>query len=381
MSITIVERSPSPRINGQSIDIRGPAVDIIKKMNLEEAIRSRYTTEEGTVFLNPSGKTVAEFPAGDIFTADYEILRADLSELFLRATESLRNIQYIYGDYIQALEQTEKNINVTLNKGSKETYDLVVAADGGLSKTRSMILDDHVTQGSYNFLGQYLAYFTIPSQANEPKTWNWYNTQKGLCIMTRPHRNPGTKGAYLCITMPARGERQLAIEDALDKGSDEAKKRILHKYFDNAGWQAEQVLDGLDKSTDFYMSRAAQVKLPKWTSGRACVLGDAAHATFGVGTTLAIEGAYLLAGELSKIQNSEDIPQALVSFEDVFRPLYGKMEDPPSWFPQAAFPQTGWGLWLRNTFLWFVSTTKIYKLSGPPSEEKQNLPQYAWVDL
>ena len=350
-------------------------------MNLEEAIRSRYTTEEGTVFLDSSGKTFAEFPAGDIFTADYEILRADLSELFLRATESLRKIEYIYGDYIQALEQTEKNINVNFNKGSRETYDLVVAADGGLSKTRSMILDEHVTKGSYNFLGQYLAYFTIPSQANEPKMWNWYNTQKGLCIMTRPHRDPGTKGAYMCITMPTRGEREPAIEDALDKGSDEAKKRILHDYFDNAGWQANQVLEGLDSSKDFYMSRAAQVKLPKWTNGRACVLGDAAHATFGVGTTLAIEGAYLLAGELSKIQSSEDVQQALESFENVFRPLYGKMEDPRSWFPQAAFPQTGWGLWLRNSILWFVSTTKIYKLSGPPSEMKYNLPQYAWVDV
>lgn len=95
-------QSPSPRVNGQSIDIRGPAIDIIKKTNLEEAIRSRYTTEEGTVFLNASGKTFAEFPAGDIFTADYEILRADLSELFLRATEILRNIQYIYSDYVQA---------------------------------------------------------------------------------------------------------------------------------------------------------------------------------------------------------------------------------------------------------------------------------------
>ncbi len=39
ISITIVERSPVPRVTGQSIDIRGSAIDIIKEMKLEEAIR------------------------------------------------------------------------------------------------------------------------------------------------------------------------------------------------------------------------------------------------------------------------------------------------------------------------------------------------------
>jgi 2-polyprenyl-6-methoxyphenol hydroxylase-like FAD-dependent oxidoreductase len=95
ISITIIERSPSPRVTGQSIDIRGPAIEIIKKMKLEEAIRSRGTTEEGTTFLNSSGKMFAQFDAGDSFTAEYEILRADLVGLFLEATEGLGNVQYI----------------------------------------------------------------------------------------------------------------------------------------------------------------------------------------------------------------------------------------------------------------------------------------------
>ncbi len=69
------------------------------------------------------------------------------------------------------------------------------------------------------------------------------------------------------------------------------------------------------------MSKAAQVKLPKWTNGRALVLGDAAHATFGVGTSLAVESAYILAGELSMIKSSDEIPEALERYEGIFRPL------------------------------------------------------------
>ena len=118
----------------------------------------------------------------------------------------------------------------------------------------------------------------------------------------------------------------------------------------------------MDYAEDFYVSRIAQVKLSKWTNGRAAVLGDAAWATFGVGTTLAIEGAYLLAGELSRIQSSNDIPQALERYEEVFRPLYAKMEDLPPGFPQFLFPQTTWGLRLCHSIFGVVGRTKIPRL-------------------
>lgn len=156
---------------------------------------------------------------------------------------------------------------------------------------------------------------------------------------------------------------------------------MLHKYIGNAGWEAKRVLEGMDHAEDFYMSKIGQVKLSKWTNGRALVLGDAAHATFGIGTSLAIEGAYLLAGELSKIQSSNDVPQALERYEEVFRQLYMKMEELPPGFPQIAFPQTTWGIWIGNTFLWLVSKTKVYKLFQGGSGQSWKLPCYDWVGV
>jgi 2-polyprenyl-6-methoxyphenol hydroxylase-like FAD-dependent oxidoreductase len=129
------------------------------------------------------------------------------------------------------------------------------------------------------------------------------------------------------------------------------------------------------------MSRAAQVKLSKWTNGRALVLGDAAFATFGVGTSLAIESAYILAGELSKMQSRNDVPQALKKYEEVFRPLYAKMEELPPGFPQIAFPQTAWGLRLRDSALWFVSKTKMYKIFQGDSGIDRKLLCYDWVGI
>ena len=236
ISITIIERSHYPQATGQSIDIPGPAVEIIQQMKLEEAVRSRHTTEEGTRFLNSSGKIFALFNAGDSFIAEYKILRADLSRLFLEVTERLGNVQYIYGDSVRSLEQTDKGINVTFTEGSHVTFDLVVAADGSTSKTRLLFLDEQVLKDSYKFLGQYIAFFSIPNRSTDPKLWQRYNAPRGLSIMIRPHRNTSTMGAYSCITTPARGQRDPAVEDAMDKGTEDTK-RMLHKYFENAGWK------------------------------------------------------------------------------------------------------------------------------------------------
>jgi 2-polyprenyl-6-methoxyphenol hydroxylase-like FAD-dependent oxidoreductase len=386
-SITVLERSPVPRVTGQAIDIRGPAISIIKKMGLEPAIRARNTTEQGTRLLNTSGKIVAEFAQGVEFTAEYEILRADLCELFFDATERLENVKYIYGDYVTALEQDENKVDVTFAKGGKETYDLIVGADGSTSKIRSMILDEVALKDSYNFIGQYVAYFSIPSRPTDTRHWYWYNapnngsTPKGLGLMIRPHRNPSTVGVYMCITTPAHGHRDPRIEEAMDAGP-EAQKRALHEYFANAGWEAKRILEGMDTCSDFYMSRAAYVKLPTWHNNRAVLLGDAAFATFGVGTTLAIESAYFLAGEISKVQSKNDIPTALAKYEEVFRKIQAKDEGVPALYPQLAFPQTSWGLKVRNSVLWMAGKTKVYKLLPNGDKEDDTIFKgldYEWV--
>ena len=377
-TITILERSQIPRVTGQAVDLEGPSVEIVRKMKLEEAILAKNTTEEGTAIVNKSGKPIAQFGRGDTFTSNYEILRADISQLFLDATTGLDRVRYRYGNYITSLEQSGKDVKVNFKSGASETFDVVAAADGSTSTTRPMILDETILKDSYKPIGQYVAFFSIPSRPGDNRLWEWYNAPKGLGVMTRPHRNSATRGAYLCITLPSRGQQDPVVEAAMREGTD-GMKRMLHGYFDNAGWETKRILEGMDQADDFYMSRAAQVKLPKWTNGRALVLGDAAFATFGVGTAMGIESAYVLAGELSKIKSSDEVPQALERYEEVFRTLYSKRGDIPGLFPQAAFPQTTWGLGLRNSALWLAGKTRIHKLLPGDGAVDWKLPPYQWV--
>lgn len=341
-------------------------------------MREMGTTEEGTRFIRSNGSAFAAFEAGESFTAEYEILRADLCALFIDATEGLSGVEYRFGVYVTAVTQSSEKVDVEFANGGKETFDVLIAADGSTSKTRSMILPPQILENSYHFIGQYIAYFSIPSKPTDPRVWQWYNTTKGLCVMIRPHRNPGTMGAYLSIVTPAHGVQDKRVEEAMNLGTVETKK-MLREYFETAGWEAKRVLDGMDSADDFYMSRCAQVKLPKWTNGRGVVLGDAAFATFGVGTSLAVESAYCLAGELGKIKSSADVPAALERYEEVFRQGFKGREELPPWFPQSAFPQGKWTLRLRDFLLWVVSKTAVYKLfQGGGEEVGWKWPDYDW---
>ncbi|QDS70145.1 hypothetical protein FKW77_005809 [Venturia effusa] len=377
-SITVVERASAPRVSGQALDIHDSAIEVIKKMGLLHAVRSNSTAEEGTRFINSSGKAFADFMAPSHFTAEYEILRADLSELFLKATGHLSNVRYVYGKSVKSIEQTDTEVNVAFSNGSKDTYDLFVSADGANSKTRSMILDTETLHNSWNPLGMYNAYFSIPRTPSDENLWQIYNIPKGRGIMVRPHRNGTTMGAYMTIATPARGVCDQGLDDAISKGMDAAKE-MLHERFNNAGWEAKRVLKGMDQAQDFYMSSAAQVRLSKWTNRRAVVLGDAAWATFGIGTTLAIEGAYTLAGEIGKIETTDDVPRALEKYEEVFRPIFVEKGDLPPGFPQFMFPQS-WGLRVRNSILWAISTTGLHKLFSGHSDQNVifKLPGHNW---
>jgi 2-polyprenyl-6-methoxyphenol hydroxylase-like FAD-dependent oxidoreductase len=378
-SITIIERSPNPRPTGQAIDIRGPAISVIRKMGLEEAVRAKHTTEEGTRIVNTSGHVIAEFGKGKTFTAEHEILRADLCALLLDATNDLENVECRYGDYVTEIAQSSSEpTTVTFSSGLHEAYDMVVAADGISSKIRSMILDQKSLEGSYNFLGQYVAYFSIPSCATDTKHWYSYSTTTGLGLMTRPHNNPDTIGVYLLVTETAREKRNPVLEKAMNEGI-EAQKRVMHMIFEGAGWEAERILQGMDTCTDFYMNRAALVKLPVWHSGRTVLLGDAAFAVPGIGTSLAIQTAYQLAGEMTKITNTADVPKVIEEYARGISPLYTKYAGIPRGIPQIAFPRSDWGMKLRDSMLWFVSATKFYKLLPEVNAaDEKDISEYEW---
>ena len=141
----------------------------------------------------------------------------------------------------------------------------------------------------------------------------------------------------------------------------------------------------MHESDDLYLQHVAQVRLNRWSSGRVTVIGDAGYAPSpftGMGTSIAVIGAYVLAGEISRQPNN--IPAALESYERIFRPYVDRIQKLPPGIPWIVHPQTTLGIKVLETFLWGVgvlSATRLTTLFSKlvvylPGGVEFNLPDY-----
>ncbi|KAL5317553.1 hypothetical protein ACEPPN_014648 [Leptodophora sp. 'Broadleaf-Isolate-01'] len=283
---TIIERSPSMRKTDQQIDLRGAGLPWATK-------------EAGLAFVDETGKPLAEFPVredgGRSFTSNIEILRGEIARVFYEATRGLGEVEYVFGDHVVGIVESGKKIEVDLEKGGKREFDVVAGADGQGSKTRRLAFKE--VENPMKPLHQYAAYFTIPYKASDRNFAEWYNTTGGRGILLRPD-NAGYTRAHLTVTKDPLPE----LEGYYMLSVEEQKQKML-EMFSDAGWEAKRVLDGMDKAEDFYMQEIAQVKMSSWSKGRVVLLGDAGYCASpisGMGTSCAIVGAYVLAGEIAK---------------------------------------------------------------------------------
>lgn len=364
---TIVERAPSLPTAGQQIDVRGASLDVVRSMGLEGIVRSKTTHEQGLAFVDKKGKVHASFgvdtASGQSFSSDIEILRGELASIFYDVTKD--HTEYIFGDVITKLTQDDDHVNVEFEKHTARKFDLVVAADGMRSTTRKLAFGQ---KDPLAHLGMYTCYFTIPAKEGDGDWAKWYNAPGRRCIMARPDQ-AGSLRTYLSVM----NERAAKYHEV---GID-GQKKLMREIFSDAGWEASRVLDGMDNANDFYMQDIAQVKMDQWSKGRVVAIGDAAYCPSpisGVGTSLAIVGAYVLAGEIAKHGN--DLPKAFAGYEHEMRPRVDKAQNLPPGTPKLANPETSWGISIMLTVLSLASKTGIatWFTGGPPKDAE--LPVY-----
>ena len=304
---TVLERFPKARSEGQNVDVRGAAREVVRRMGVEADVRAAGTGEVGMRFVDADGAPVASFPMSgtgesDGPTAELEILRGELSRILIEHTRD--TTEYGFDTQIADLTDRGDHVTVALDDGSTVDADVVVIAEGLRSTSRRF-----VTPSQVNDLGMYFAYVTVPRLATDDQWWNWQHAPGSLAVHVRPD-NLGTSRAVLTFISDVRG-----LED-LDRADQVA---VLRRTFADVGGLAPRVLAELDDAP-MYFDALGQVSSSQWTRGRVALLGDAAYtnATFGGGgTSLGLIGAYVLAGELSR---GDDDRAALLRYEKLMRP-------------------------------------------------------------
>jgi 2-polyprenyl-6-methoxyphenol hydroxylase-like FAD-dependent oxidoreductase len=163
---------------------------------------------------------------------------------------------------------------------------------------------------------------------------------------------------------------------------------LLRQEFADAGWQSRRLLDAMDQAPDFYFHVIEQIRMSKWSSDRVVCLGDTAYAPTpltGMGTSLAIIGGYVLAGELSKLESGEHPSKALSAYEEKFRPYVEESQSIPFFVPAIMHPENAWKRWLLQSFASAISKVVaipwvISRLGDPSSDEDFPLPPYPKID-
>jgi 2-polyprenyl-6-methoxyphenol hydroxylase-like FAD-dependent oxidoreductase len=165
--------------------------------------------------------------------------------------------------------------------------------------------------------------------------------------------NEGTTRASFSFMSEPKGYEKL---------SQEEQKALLQEKFADAGWEAKRVLAELDNNADVYFDAISQVFAPRWSEGRCAMTGDAAFCPSpltGMGVSLSVVGAYILAGELSRHDDHSD---AFAAYDKAFRPYVTEIQKLPPGVPRLAHPKTKLGIFFLNTILNLISSKFVKKI-------------------
>ncbi|MFG6201201.1 FAD-dependent monooxygenase [Nonomuraea sp. JJY05] len=284
---TVVERAPQVRAGGYAVDFRGEALDVLDRMGLLEQVKALDTHMGDAAMVDRDGNQYATLPAV-IFAGDLEVLKGDLTHLLYEATR--HGVEYIFGDSIATLEQDADGVHVTFERGRPRRFDLVVGADGLHSRTRSLAFGPE--EQFVRHLGIYTAIFSLPNYLGLRNTGQLYSVPGRAANIFSARDNTEARAALHFASGPL----------AYDRYDDEQHKRIVAEQFAGQGWQIPRLLKEMSTAEDFFFDANAQIEMGRWSSGRVALLGDAGYCsapTSGRGTSQALIGAYILAGELA----------------------------------------------------------------------------------
>ncbi|QBI54895.1 FAD-dependent oxidoreductase [Streptomonospora litoralis] len=249
-------------------------------------LRALSTDQPASAEETGDGARAAQRPFTVVHRADlHDALRARVPDAEIRTGIAVEDVRHSNG-----------RTTAVLSDGTEEEADVLVGADGVHSRVR-----ESAGGGGAADLGTAAWAFWVPEGVDVPDgfTEMWGEDGKAFLIAGVS----GARMATLAMPVPADAD----VGDPLGYLRSRAHE-----------WVLPEVLDHLARTGgDVFFDRNRAVAPPRFARGRVALIGDAGHAlhpVIGMGATLALEDAWVLADELTGPAPAARAPQALAGF-------------------------------------------------------------------
>ncbi|MEU0845398.1 FAD-dependent monooxygenase [Streptomyces sp. NPDC005962] len=310
--VTVVEKAPAIRGGGYPVDIRGTARGVADRMGLLPQLREAHVDSRKLSFVDADGTLIGsvrpEAITGGAEGLDLEVRRGDLADALYAPVRD--RAEFVFNDSIATLDDRGDRVEVTFDSGAHRTFDLVIGADGLHSHTRHLVFGPE--ERFHRYLGHTFAGFTLPNDfglSHEGVIWN----TPGRAAVLYAHEPDDRMHGFLVFR-----QEEPPFSAFRDPG---AQRELVAATFPEHTWHIPRLVAALREADDLFFDIVSQIHLPTWARGRVTLVGDAAHATSflsGQGSSVALVGAYVLAGELAQHTDHAD---AFAAYERRMRPF------------------------------------------------------------
>lgn len=337
---TLLEAAPALRTGGYVIDFWGLGYTVAERMGLLPAVLEAGYRVQAARFVDAQGRQVGAFPIkplvrviGDRFVS---LPRGELAAVIHGSLED--RVETLFGTTITAIEEAGDHVRVALSGGDVRDFDLLIGADGLHSGVRGLTFGSN---GRFERrLGYRVAAFEAPGY--RPREELAYVTYGEAGRMIARFALRGDRTAILLVFTSDR------LEGAIPRAPAE-RKAAINRVFAGMRWEWPAIAAALDVAEEVYLDDVSQIVMDRWSSGRVCLIGDAAACVSllaGEGTGLAMVEAYVLAGELARAAG--DHKAAFDAYKSRLRAFIAGKQRSARNFAGYFAPRTSLGVWLRN---------------------------------
>ncbi len=309
--VEIYEQAPQLAEIGAGIQISANAMHVLRDLGLEQAIVSGGVAPGAYVFrLHDTGEVIQRFSLSEehkrLHGAPYtQLHRADLHDILAAKARAFDPGIVRLNHRITGFSETDAGVTLRFENGGTAQGDLLIGADGLKSVMARQIVGDIPAQ----YTGDAAWRLVVPVSKLPPET---------LEQVMSVFMGPG--GHVVCYYLRAGELLNFVGLVETDEVSEESwtVKLPWHKLKEHyQGWHPaiQTIIDTADKDQCYRWSLFFRQPLTNWSSQRATLLGDSAHATLpylAQGAAMAIEDGAVLTRALAM---SEAIPDALQLYQ------------------------------------------------------------------